>query len=146
MVFYERLVVAWADVDIPRHAEITKHRCAECDEIAAYFADRPWQELTNVDELRYHADALHLFSNKAFHYYLPAFMCVTLATPDAADVIPGKIVFSFECEFGARSRDRLALFSSHQRKVVGEFIAILADRGIEDVHEVETLTALLAGV
>src|ERR1700741_4292626 len=146
MVFAEQLAVAWADVDAPQHQDLTIHRCQECDEIAAYFAGKPWQELTNVNELRYHADALFLFSNAAFHYYLPAFMCATLDNPDAADLIPDKIVFTFESEFGASSRNRLELFSPRQLKLVGEFFTILAERGIEDLHDVQTVAELLRGV
>jgi hypothetical protein len=142
-MFEEQVIAAWAHVAAPVRAEITDHQCGECDEIADYFADRPWQELTNVGELRYHADALHLFSNKAFHYYLPAFMRVTLVNPDEADMISTNIVVNFRNEFGASSRDRLALFGPRQRELVAEFIATLAERGIEEIPEVDTLTSLL---
>src|SRR5664279_4835008 len=122
MTFGEQVIAAWAHVPPPEEASITDHRCEECDEITAYFAGKSWKEITNLDDLSYHADALFLFSNVAFHYYLPAYMLAALENPDAVGVVPDNIGSSFRAEFGAASRDRLVLFDSRQRILVGEFL------------------------
>lgn len=144
-LFEERLAAAWADVDVPRDDDITDHICEECDEIARYFGARPWQNFTDVQELRLHSEALTLFSRTAFHYYLPAFMRATLRDPVTADAIPDGIMFCFECELGAASRDRLSLFSTAQLDVVGEFMEILARQEIEDADDALLLASCLRG-
>jgi len=143
MTFNDQLVAAWSGVQAPTVDQITEHRCAECDEIAEYFGGRHWQEFTNVTELRYHYDALALFSNVAFHYYLPAFMTATLKDLDAADVIPDGIILSFRYEFGQAARGRLELFNQCQRAVVAEFLeTVCLDTGAAD-DEILTIMSLL---
>lgn len=125
MTFEQRIVVAWSGIQPPTVSKITDHRCLECDEIAEYFGGRSWQQFTNVKELRYHSDALALFSKEAFHYYLPAFMTATVEDAVAADVIRDGISLSFICEFGQAARGRLELFNQSQRNVVAEFLETL---------------------
>ena len=143
MTFDERLRAAWAGVPAPILEKITEHQCEECDEIAAYFGGQSWQQFTNITELRCHADALALFSNVAFHYYLPAFMNATIRDADAADVIPDNIVFSFRCELGQAARGRLELFSQNQRAVVAEFMETLYENDGADDDEILTVARLL---
>jgi hypothetical protein len=142
----ERLIAAWAHLFPPEEAGITDHRCEECDEITAYFAGKSWKEVTNPDDLGYHADALFLFSNVAFHYYLPAYMFATLENPDAVGVVPDNIASIFRAEFGVASRDRIALFDSRQRILVGEFLeTLLPELCEEDRNDVRTISALMRG-
>jgi len=146
MLFEDRLIAAWAHVLPPEEAGIADHRCQESDEITAYFAGKSWKEITDLDGLAYHADALFLFSNVAFHYYLPAYMLATLANPDAVGVAPDNIASSFRAEFGVASRDRLALFDSRQLILVGEFLeTLLPELCAEDQNEIRTVSALLRG-
>ncbi len=125
MTFDERLLVAWSGIQAPTADKITEHGCLECDEIAEYFGGRSWQQFTNVTELRDHSAALALFSNEAFHYYLPAFMSATIKYAVAADLISDSIYFSFRCEFGQAARGRLELFNQSQRNAVAEFLEML---------------------
>ena len=146
MVFSERLVAAWADVPIPEATAITDHRCEECDEVTAHFAGRSWQEVMNIDDLRDHADALFLFSNAAFHYYLPAYVCATLENPEAVGVVPDNIASNFRQEFGVASRDRLTMFDTRQRVLIGEFLEMLLPELCEaDQEDIRTVSALLRG-
>lgn len=146
MLFTERVSAAWASVLPPEEAAITDHSCDECDEITAYFAGKVWHEITNLGDLSYHADALFLFSNVAFHYYLPAYMCATLENPDAVGVVPDNIASSFRLEFGPASQDRLELFDSRQRMLVGEFLEmLLPELGDEDQNDIRTVSAVLRG-
>jgi hypothetical protein len=48
----DELAAAWAAVAPPSPGAITSHECPE--EIAAFFAGRPWGELVDVNSLRYH--------------------------------------------------------------------------------------------
>lgn len=143
MTFDKRLSAAWSDVSAPTVDKIAEHHCEECDEIAEYFGGQPWQQFASITELRYHSDALALFSNVAFHYYLPAFMIATLRDAVAADVIPDNIVYSFRCELGQAARGRLELFSQTQRAVVAEFLEMLYENGDFEDDEVLTVASLL---
>jgi hypothetical protein len=146
MLFAERVVAAWAGVPTPEATAVTDHRCQECDEVTTYFAGKRWQEVTNLDDLGHHADALFLFSNVAFHYYLPAYMCGTLENPDAVGVVPDYIASNFRLEFGVASRDRLAMFDTRQRILVGEFLEMLLPELCEaDQEDIRTVSALLRG-
>jgi hypothetical protein len=142
----ERITAAWAGVDPPDEALITNHRCDECDEITAYFAGKRWQDVTNLTEIGHHADALFLFSNAAFHYYLPAFMLAVLNDPGAIGIVPDNIAANFRNELGCAARDRLAAFDPMQRVVVGEFLEmLLPELCATDQDDIRVISALLRG-
>jgi hypothetical protein len=146
MSFEERVVAAWASVRPPERNGITDHRCDECDEITAYFGGKRWEDLMKPDDLGFHADALFLFSEAAFHYYLPAYMFATLRNPDAVGVVPDNIAASFRLEVGAASRDRLDRFDAPQRVLVGEFLEmLLPELGAADQGEMRIVSELLRG-
>jgi hypothetical protein len=146
MGFAERVTAEWGHLAPPEEPLITDHRCDECDEITAYFSGKRWQDLTNLSELGYRADALFLFSNIAFHYYLPAFMFATMKDPDAIGVVPDNIASCFRLEIGVAERDRLAAFDAAQRVLVGEFLEMLLPELCEaDQNEIRTVSALLRG-
>jgi hypothetical protein len=73
-------------------------------------------------------------------------MCATLDNPVEADLIPDNILFSIQSEFGTSSRNRLELFDPRQRTLAGEFLATLAELGIEELADVQTLSELLRDV
>lgn len=74
MDFDAELIAAWTGVAIPARSDITSHRCPECDDIADFFEGKSWEDLVDIEALRFHFEALTLFASPAFHYYLPAFM------------------------------------------------------------------------
>lgn len=124
------IIIAWSDVKAPPSDCITVHRCDECDEIAQFFDAKRWQDLTDVEQLRYNEAALTLFTPDAFHYYLPAFMLATLHDPAEADVIPDGIRSNIK-------RERVGSFNPAQRDAVLRFLRALPMLQIADVEDVE---------
>jgi len=60
--------------------------------VADYFRGRSWRYHT-VRTLRWHSSAIIYFTDKAFRYYVPAFMLAELQDHEVADVIWESIVF-----------------------------------------------------
>jgi hypothetical protein len=67
---------AFADVRCPSADHISETPGND-DDTAKYFADRPWQSLTE-SHLMKHRSALSFFTPSAFVYFLPAFLKVAL--------------------------------------------------------------------
>jgi hypothetical protein len=65
----------------------------ECNEIAAKFQRQHWRDL-DVITLRSEAAALFFFSERAYVYFLPAYLKTAILDPEEADTIPGAVVDS----------------------------------------------------
>ncbi len=123
---------AFADVSYPGDDNITHcpYKCAECRRIAEYFKGRDWQG-QSVDELRKHHVALSLFTPEAFHYFLPAFMLVSLDSYEKGDVIPDAIRFHFEYahECQGHFAVRMSKLSPPQRKAIIDYLVHMEGKG-----------------
>lgn len=62
--------------------------------IVEYFRGTGWQG-HQVKDLRYHCDALAIFTDRAFRFWLPAFMLAVLEDSEAADCISDFIPYHF---------------------------------------------------
>src|SRR5208282_331171 len=93
----QRIEEAFAGVVYPGDDNITRcpYNCSECGRVAAFFKGKTVRDLTN-EELRAHHVALTLFTPEAFHFFLPAFMLVSMDRYEKGDLIPDAIRFHFE--------------------------------------------------
>jgi hypothetical protein len=97
-----RLDDAFATVSRPgdnitvQNANGTICYCEECIEVRTYFADKRWQDVTDISDLNDHYTALAIFSGEAFRYFLPAYMRVVILFPAKTSLINEFLFFRFE--------------------------------------------------
>ncbi len=65
--------------------------CSDCEEISEFFAGKRWNEPTAADYRRF-CDATFLMTQRAFNYFLPGWLTVSIADRDAADVVPDHLI------------------------------------------------------
>jgi hypothetical protein len=109
-----------------------------------YFLGKRWDAL-DVENLRYHAIALYMFTPDAHRYYLPAFMTATVRHPEKAGVIPENILFhfaQFEEPFWA---ERIRVLSRAQREAVASFLRATSDEIVDRLHLDQALRGLAHG-
>ncbi len=102
--------------------------------IVDYFRGTTWRG-HRVQDLRRHEAAMSFFTDKAFRYWLPAFMLAELEDPEAADVIGEGI--AFHLTKGESADARLQQFAQDELKAIAAFLDECARRyadGIYDVH------------
>jgi hypothetical protein len=129
MTIIESIESVFADVPYPGDDRIAEHKdCPECDDIRAHFRGSKWRGHT-VNELQQYQSALSLFTSEALHYFLPAFMLVSLGAWDEADDIPFSIMCIFlpsDAESDASQRqyrqERFEIFTQRQREAVASYL------------------------
>lgn len=123
---------AFAGVPYPGDNNITRcpYNCSECRRMAEFFKGRESTGYT-LEELREHHVALSLFTPEAFHFFLPAFMEVSVDKYEKGDVIPDSIRFHFECsaEMQGHFVVRMSKFSAPQRKAIIEYLVFMEGKG-----------------
>jgi len=93
--------------------------------IVEYFRGKTWRG-HRVKDLRHHEAALSFFTDKAFRYWLPAFMLAELESPEEADVIAEGIAFHLTQARDAEAR--LSQFSSDELSAIAAFLDVCAHR------------------
>jgi len=93
--------------------------------IVDYFRGTTWRG-HGVQDLRNHDCALSYFTDKAFRYWLPAFMIAELENPRVADVIAGGIAFHLTRSDGADAR--LRQFAQDELEAIAAFLNECARR------------------
>jgi hypothetical protein len=119
--YIDRLYRAFAQAPRPGPAEITPHRCGECDEVSARLSRHGARDVPH-DDMHWVGDCMPLLSPIAFRYYLPRFIEFCLVTPESsADaVINYNLAPAGELDVG--ERNRFAGFNEAERQVVLEFV------------------------
>ena len=90
-----------------------------------HFRGKTWRG-HHVQDLRCHNAALSFFTDKAFRYWLPAFMLAELNYPVEADVIAQGIAFSLTDSESAEARRRH--FARDELKAIAAFLDECARR------------------
>jgi hypothetical protein len=119
--YVTRLYAAFASAPRPKKAEITPHRCCECDEVnerlgpheAAFVPD---------DDMLWLGDTLPLLGPAAFRYYLPRFLefCLTQPPSMIDAVINYNLAPTGDLDVG--ERNRFSQFTPAEARVVLEFV------------------------
>jgi hypothetical protein len=117
----QMIEAAFADTPSPG-ANFDDISATEWDEgIVDYFRGTTWRGHRTLD-LRHHSAALSFFTEKAFRYWLPAFMLADLEDPAEADIIAEHIAHSFlPSEYG-RPNERLEQFTSSELEAIAAFM------------------------
>jgi hypothetical protein len=132
MALKQTIEEAFKDVPYPGDNNITRcpYHCAECRRIAEFFKGKTWQGHT-IEELRGYHVALSLFTPEAFHYFLPAFMLVSMVGYERGDVIPDAIRFHFEYsqEIQGHFPLRMSKLSEDQREAIIDYLVLMERQG-----------------
>jgi hypothetical protein len=113
-----QIEAAFADTPAPGREFEDISASMDDEGIVAYFRGRTWRG-HRVKDLREHEVALSLFTDKAFRYWLPAFMLGELEDPETADVIAEGIAFHFS---EAEGRDsKLRQFAPDELEAIAAF-------------------------
>jgi hypothetical protein len=99
--------------------------------IVDYFRGTTWRG-HQVQDLRFHECALSYFTDKAFRYWLPAFMIAELKHPVEADVIGEGIAFHLTERDSADAR--LRQFSQDELEAIAAFLEECAGRNPDGIY------------
>lgn len=105
----------------PTAAEITPHRCWECDQVRDDFAPYSVGEIPD-SVLDYHGDSIPLLSPKAFRYYLPAYVKFTCEHPDANAADGLLFTLSSDNPSSDFWTGRYDAFSSEEKKAIIKYL------------------------
>jgi hypothetical protein len=144
MALKQTIETAFAEVPYPGDDNITRcpYHCAECRRIADFFKGKTWPDLT-LEGLRAHHVALSLFTPEAFHYFLPAFMLVSMVSYEKGDVIPDAIRFHFEysAEMQGHFAVRMSRFTVEQRHAIIDYLDLMEHQGAgSSEHAIDLLS------
>jgi hypothetical protein len=98
----------------PPERPVTGHRCPECDEVDHLLGGRLWSEVADAFP-QYCCDTYPLLTPAAQVYYLPAYMCHAVHSPET---VAGASIFAY-LENGALPRDA---FTPAQRAAILQWI------------------------
>lgn len=113
-----QIEAAFADTPAPGKEFEDISASMDDEGIVAYFRGRTWRG-HRVKDLREHESALSLFTDKAFRYWLPAFMLAEIEDPETADVIAEGIAFHFIEAEGQEAR--LQQFTPGELEAIAAF-------------------------
>jgi hypothetical protein len=123
----EQVKSAFAEVPYPGDSNIVQGSSLEAKEIESFLKGKHWEDIT-LESLRHNppmdpSACLSFMTREAFHYYLPAFLIITIDWKHEADVIPEFTVRAL-CipEIPESEREwhesRVANFTAAQRKAI----------------------------
>ena len=110
--------------------------------IVDYFRGTTWRR-HRVQNLRRHEAAMSFFTDKAFRYWLPAFMLAELENPIEADVIGEGI--AFHLTEGSRADARLREFAQDELEAIALFCDECAQR-YDAIHYRDAARAVRARI
>lgn len=131
MTIRETIESAFDDVPYPGDDNIARCShpgCPECADVVGHFRRRTWREHT-VAELQQYQSVLPLFTPAALHYFLPAYMLVSLGAWSEADMIPFSILQAClparpDADAGLQrhQEERFSIFTPSQRAAIAAYL------------------------
>ncbi|HEV3037095.1 MAG TPA: DUF6714 family protein [Candidatus Angelobacter sp.] len=91
----------------------------ECLSVKGNLAGRNWQEV--APSILAKSYPLSCLTPAAYHYFLPAYLCLILEHYDQADVLVGDIIFNLSNE-STRFQDVVQLLSPIEKTAIKEFL------------------------
>jgi hypothetical protein len=137
-----QIEAAFADTPAPgdKFEDISATSYGE-EGVVDYFRGTTWRGHRTRD-LRIHDCALSYFTDKAFRYWLPAFMIAELEDPVVADVIGEGIAFHLTESDGAAAR--LRQFAQGELEAIAAFLEECARRYADGIYDTMYLQAASA--
>jgi hypothetical protein len=145
----ERIAMAFKDVAYPGDQNITDGHSVEAHQVASLLRGKRWSDidielLQQYDEVADLSSLPFFLSPAAFHYYLPAFLTVTLSNPREFGMLADTLVSTLGPVTNAATRDiirrataRTASLTDDQTHCVIEYLRYLrslhaSDKGLND--------------
>ena len=123
----------------------TSGRHLECNDVAAFYRGRRWQQVTAAD-LAEHQESIHFLSPEAFRYYLPAYLKAAVTDYQDADLVPEILVSALtppaDAALQSYFEQRAQPLSVEQAGVVRAVLEFLQRVHGEDFFENEPQQAL----
>jgi len=124
---------AFASVPYPGDDGIVGHKCWECDEAAAAYKGKRWQDYKD-NPLKLvgppNRDAFTLFTPQAFRYYAPLAMLAAAESYREADMLTDfflGVLRPQEGKHAAKHEARLAAFAPAELRALLSFLAFMKD-------------------
>ena len=125
---------------------ITKHPCDECIAIRNDFAGVAWWS-ADPELIDAYFTSLSLFTPKAFHYYLPAYLVYSL---NHFEPFEGAVEFSIyalslELDDPRRNKwltERKNLFTEEQRQVIVKFLELVRDHPEMEIYQADVVSGI----
>jgi hypothetical protein len=114
---------AFASSEEPSPSKVENNHCPECQETAALFAGRRWDEVS-VASLLNPRPSISLLTPAAFRYYVPALMLACIEAPRELDVVPDSLIGSLSPP-NAKATGHTAERLSFTRTQAGAVLAFL---------------------
>lgn len=136
LILKEQIRAAFAEVPYPGDENIVQGPSLEAKEIESFFRGKRWDEITlenlNGNPPMDPSAGPSFMTEQAFHYYLPAYLMITIDSKPEADVIPEFTVHRLsipEIPEAERSwyRSRVARFTRTQRRAVKAVLEYVRD-------------------
>ena len=137
-VFLATCKAAWRQSSRPSRDEILFPSVEVEVEILERFAERG-QFDHSAKELFSMSDAMSFITDKAWHYWLPAYLLAILQYPEDADVLPERVADSL---YRWNARDRLKLLSLDQLEVLKNYFTIRIESRFATIGEDEAMVAV----
>ncbi len=110
----------------PVHTEkIANGSSLEHLQVEAYFKGKLWEDINLVGFSKYIGDpssCLSFMTPKAFKYYLPAYLSISLKDYAAADVIPEATIYKIEKLTDQENQEYLDAFNLDQKRMIAIFL------------------------
>lgn len=127
---------AWADSVYPGDTDIIlgSCRCPECEEIEAKFVGKHWSQVRrDIDDLldagsTYYWSCICILSSAALHFYLPAFLIVSLDYAKANVVASSTLGSISNLAFRDPVDTEICRYTPRQRIAIGDFLRCLKER------------------
>ena len=120
----------------------------ECEEVRRAFAGRSWRSLGS-DDLLQNKEALNFMTPRAFRYYLPAFIRITVERFSDSDVIPdtilGILLPTADGQLKKWRKERLDALSAGQASALRAFVEFLREKHSSEFDE-DTLRDAIATI
>lgn len=150
-ILREKIVSAFAEVEYPGDSflvDMNPHGFNhEQEDLLNAFRGKHWRDLT-LKEL--HNTGLFFFTPQGFHYFLPAYLIVSIEDYEDADVLPFETISSLQSELSAESgrtdkfERTVRLFTPSQREAIREFLMYMRDEhSAESYHSRGELDRLI---
>ena len=136
LILKEQVKAAFAEVPYPGDGNIVQGSSLEAKEIESFFRGKRWEEITlenlNSNPPMDPSAGPSFMTEQAFHYYLPAYLMITIDSKPEADVIPEFTVHRLsipEIAEAERSwyQSRVVRFTRAQRRAVKAVLEYVRD-------------------
>ena len=138
----DEIYSAFSKAPRPDICDITSHRCHECNRIRVDFADFNNRQVPD-SVIKYHSDALPLFSASALRYYLPRYMEYSLLNEGSN---AAESVFFELCPSPINDwhLQRIESFTNTEKELVTRYLQAHASIYLDDMEDINKCLYLWA--